>query len=68
MGDLKKFLDAVMEMRAAQKLEWAALPANFDIWKRARQKQSISRLEQSVDELAERLLRTERSRPDDEGA
>lgn len=58
MDDHEKFWDAVMEMRAAQKLEWAALPSNYDRWKRARQQQQVAQLEQMVDELAEELRRT----------
>ncbi len=58
MSDLKKFLNAVSTMRDAQKLEWAALPSNYDRWKRARQQQQVARLERMVDELAEELRRT----------
>ena len=57
-GDLKRFWDAVTQMREAQKLEWAALPSNFRLWKRARQQQAVSKLEERVDTLAEELLRT----------
>jgi hypothetical protein len=67
MSEMKKLLDAVIEMRAAQKLEWAALPANFNLWKRARQKQSVSVLEQTVDALAEELLRNCHSTDDNKG-
>lgn len=56
MDDLKQLLGAVKEMRAAQKLEWAALPSNFRIYKRSRQQQTVSRLEESVDQLVEELL------------
>lgn len=56
--DLKMFLDAVIEMREAQKLEWAALPANFRLWKRARQQQSVSKLEEKVDAIAKELRQT----------
>ncbi len=49
--DLKQLLRAVSEMRAAQKLEYEALPGNARLWKRAREKQSVTRLEQRVDEL-----------------
>ncbi|MGB8645840.1 MAG: hypothetical protein WCF84_11430 [Anaerolineae bacterium] len=58
MSDLKRLWDAVAAMRAAQKLEWAALPSNFRLWKRARQQQEVYRLEEQVDALAEELLRT----------
>ncbi len=58
MNDLKRFWDAVAAMRAAQKLEWAALPSNYSRWKRARQKQAVSRLEERVDDLAEELRHT----------
>jgi hypothetical protein len=58
MSDLKRFWDAVTAMRAAQKLEWAALPSNYRVWKRARQQQAVSRLEEKVDELAAELLHT----------
>jgi hypothetical protein len=58
MSDLKRFWDAVMAMRAAQKLEWAALPSNYRLWKRARQQQAVSRLEEKVDDLAEELQHT----------
>ena len=44
-------------MRDAQKLEWAALPSNFRLWKRARQQQGVSRLEEEVDRLAEEVRR-----------
>jgi hypothetical protein len=59
-NDLKKFWDAVTQMREAQKLEWAALPANYGRWKRARQQQSVSQLEEKVDALAEELRQTHR--------
>lgn len=58
MTDLERLLNAVIEMRAAQKLEWDALPANFRIWKRARQQQRVTLLEQQVDALVQELLRT----------
>lgn len=58
MNDLKRLLDAVLEMRAAQKLEWDALPSNFRVWKRARAQQAVARLEKQVDELAQELLHT----------
>ena len=58
MSDLKRFWDAVTAMRAAQKLEWAALPANYRLWKRVRQQQAVSRLEEQVDNLAAELLHT----------
>jgi hypothetical protein len=58
MSDLKRFWDAVTQMREAQKLEWAALPGNYRLWKRARQQQAVSQLEQRVDALAEELLHT----------
>ncbi len=57
MDDLKKLLDAVIEMRAAQKLEWDALPSNFDRFKRARQKQNVARTEEKVDGLIEEMMR-----------
>lgn len=56
MSDLKTFWQAVTTMRAAQKLEWDALPSNFRIYKRSRQQQTVSKLEQSVDELAQELF------------
>ncbi len=56
MSDLKRFWAAVTAMRAAQKLEWAALPGNYRIWKRARQQQAVSRLEEKVDDQAVELL------------
>jgi hypothetical protein len=58
MNDLKTLLDAVKQMRAAQKLEWQALPANFNTFKRARQKQTVAQLELQVDKLLDELLRT----------
>jgi hypothetical protein len=58
LSDLKTFWDAVTAMRAAQKLEWDALPSNFRLWKRARQRQAVSRLEEKVDNLAEERLHT----------
>jgi hypothetical protein len=58
MSDLKRFWNAVTAMRAAQKLEWAALPSNYRLWKRVRQQQTVSRLEEQVDDLAEELLHT----------
>lgn len=60
MNDLKKLLDAVIEMRAAQKLEWAALPGNFDRFKRARQQGNVARSEEKVDALIQELLRVSR--------
>jgi hypothetical protein len=57
MSELKRFWHAVTAMRAAQKLEWDALPANFRLWKRAREKQAVSRLEVQVDQLADDLRR-----------
>jgi uncharacterized coiled-coil protein SlyX len=57
MDDLKKFLDAVAAMRAAQKLEMDALPSNLNIWKRARQRQTVARLEERVDALVQELQR-----------
>jgi len=56
MSDLKRFWEAVSEMRSAQKLEWAALPSNYNRWKRVRQQQAVSRLEAQVDQLAQELL------------
>ncbi len=67
-NDLKRFWDAVMAMRAAQKLEWAALPSNFDRWRRARQKQTVAQLEEQVDALAEELSRTYRWTDDEKGS
>ena len=61
MDDLKKFLDAVTEMRAAQKLEMDALPANFKVWKKTRQQMTVARLERKVDALLEELARTDNS-------
>lgn len=55
MNDLKKLLDAVIEMRAAQKLEWDALPSNFDRFKRARKQGHVARLEEQVDALIQEL-------------
>jgi hypothetical protein len=60
MSDLKRFWDAVTQMREAQKVEWAALPSNFRLWKRARQKQAVSQLEERVDVLAAELLHSYR--------
>ena len=51
MDDLKKLLDAVTEMRAAQKLEMDALPSNFKVWKKTRQQMTVAQLEQKVDAL-----------------
>ena len=59
MNDLQRLLDAVTEMRAAQKLEWAALPSNFRLWKRARQQMNVTRLEEQVDQLTAELLRSQ---------
>ena len=59
MDDFKKLLDAVIEMRAAQKLEWDALPSNFDRFKRARKQGNVARLEEKVDALIEELRRVE---------
>ncbi len=55
MDDLKKLLDAVTEMRAAQKLEMDALPANFHVWKKTRRQMNVSRLEEQVDALLQEL-------------
>ncbi len=57
-NDIKKLFSAVAAMRDAQKLDWAALPSNFRLWKRARQQQAVSRLEEQVDKLLAELLRT----------
>lgn len=65
MSDLAKLLDAVQAMRAAQKLEWQALPSNFNIFKRARQQQTVSQLENMVDDLVAELLRTSDSKDKD---
>ena len=59
MTDPKTFLDAVTEMRAAQKLEWEALPANFRIFKQARKQQRVARLEEQVDQFLQELAQTE---------
>lgn len=59
-SDLEKLWEAVRAMRAAQKLEWAALPGNLRLWKRARQQQTVSRLEEKVDGLVQELQRTYR--------
>jgi len=56
--ELRELVDAVVEMRAAQRLELDALPANLRIWKSARQKRAVARLEERVDALAEALRRT----------
>lgn len=66
MGDLKRLLDAVIEMRAAQKLEWDALPSNFRVWKRAREQQAVARLERQVDDLAQELLHISRRKDKDD--
>ena len=55
MDDLKKLLDAVTEMRAAQKLEMDALPSNFKVWKKTRQQMTVAQLEQKVDALIAEL-------------
>jgi hypothetical protein len=57
--DLKKLLDAVIEMRAAQKLEWDALPSNYARWKRARKQGHVARLEAKVDALLDEALRAD---------
>lgn len=57
MDDLEKFLDAVIAMRAAQKLEWDALPSNFDRFKRAREQGNVARTEEKVDALIKELGR-----------
>ena len=54
-NDLTKLLDAVTEMRAAQKLEMDALPSNLRVWKRTRQQLRVAQLEQQVDELVKQL-------------
>jgi uncharacterized coiled-coil protein SlyX len=59
MNDLKIFLDAVTEMRAAQKLELDALPTNFKVWKKTRQQMSVARLEEKVDALVQELQRAQ---------
>ncbi len=58
---LREFLDAVAEMRAAQRLELDALPANMRIWKSARKKRTVSLLEESVDALVDVLHEATRS-------
>lgn len=67
MSDLKKLLEAVTEMRAAQKLEWDALPSNFRVWKRARQQQRVSQLEEQVDALVRELRRAYPETDEDAG-
>ena len=57
MNDLKQFLDAVTEMRTAQKLEMDALPANFKVWKKTRQQMTVAQIEAKVDALLEELRR-----------
>lgn len=57
MNDLKNFLDAVTEMRAAQKLEMDALPANFKVWKKTRQQMTVAQIEAKVDALLDELRR-----------
>lgn len=57
MDDLKKLLDAVAEMRAAQKLEMDALPGNFKVWKKTRQQMLVAKLEARVDALLKELQR-----------
>lgn len=59
MNDLEKFLDAVAAMRAAQKLEMDALPANFKVWKKTRQQMTVAQLEAQVDALLEELRRAD---------
>lgn len=66
MNDLKKLLDAVIEMRAAQKLEWDALPSNFDRFKRARKQGNVARLEEMVDAFTQKLWRAHREIPSEE--
>lgn len=61
MNELESFLEAVLRMRAAQRLEQAALPANFDRWRRVRAQQEVTRLEERVDALAKAL--SERGAP-----
>lgn len=55
MTDLKQFLDAVTEMRAAQKLEMDALPSNFKVWKKTRQQMTVAKLEAKVDTLVDEM-------------
>jgi hypothetical protein len=57
VDDWMRFVEAVTEMRAAQKREMDALPGNFKIWKRTRQQMTVARLEEKVDELARELVR-----------
>ena len=45
-----------------------SVPGNFRLWKRARQQQAVSKLEEKVDALAEELLRTYCWKGEDEGA
>ncbi len=65
MNDVQEFLEAVRTMRAAQKLEWQSLPSNYDRYRRAREKQSIARLEERVDAMAKELT-DKYMRPGDE--
>lgn len=59
MTDLEQFLDAVAEMRAAQKLEMDALPSNFKVWKKTRQQMTVAQLEAKVDALLDELRRAQ---------
>lgn len=61
MDDWKKLLDAVTEMRAAQKLEMDALPSNFKVWKKTRQQMTVAQIEQKVDALLEEMRRADNS-------
>lgn len=68
MTDLKEFLDAVAAMRAAQKLEMDALPANFKVWKKTRQQMTVARLEEQVDALLDELQRAHADDAHDDNA
>lgn len=57
MDDLQKLMDAVTEMRAAQRLEMDALPGNFKVWKKTRQKMTVAQLEANVDALLKEMQR-----------
>lgn len=67
MNELKTLLDTVTEMRAAQKLEWDALPGNYERWKRTRQQMRVAQLEENVDALLHELRRAHAWTGDDKG-
>jgi hypothetical protein len=50
-ADLARLRAAVVAMRKAQQLELDALPRNLAVYKAARQKRDIARLEAAVDAL-----------------